>query len=134
MAKDWVELHKTSDPDIFDGIVEFQTRDTIPEYPPQSIVSALETTNRTDGPFAGRQYLESTDTWQDKPVTPPPPVRPEKSELDALITADAAAATAMNTLLVKAPSGWTDTDRSSSQRMTLRKAEIQRLKSILGVR
>lgn len=128
-TRDWVELHKTIDPDIFDGIVEFQTRDIAPEYPPSGRVSALETTNRVDGPWAGRQYVRNTDSWQDAPPPPPDPgPTPDQQRRIDLLAIDATEKTDEDALLAKAPSSWTATDRASAQQMLLRKAEINRLK------
>ena len=128
MARDWVELRATSDPNLFDGVVEFQTRDDIvPEYPPGR-TTVLETTSRVDGPWAGRQYLRGTDAWQDKPAPPAPPgPTPAEQRLIDLIADDATDKAAEDVLLAKAFTTWTQADRDQCQQMQLRKAEINRL-------
>jgi len=126
MARDWVELHKTIDPNIFDGISEFtnQDDDLVPQSNPNSRVSYLETTGRVDGPFAGRQYVRNTNSWQDTPIPPtPPPTRLETLQAD-----DESDKATEDTLLAKDPATWTQTDRDTASQMQLRKGEINRLK------
>jgi len=135
MARDWVELHTTSDPDILLGISEFtnQNDSLVPEANPNSIVRFIETTGRLDGPFGtGRQYIISTDTFEDFIPPPEPPPTLEETELEDLIAKDATDHADMQILLNLAIPSWTQADRDSAAKMSLRKLEITRLQTIVA--
>lgn len=131
MARDWVEMHPSQeDANIYDGIAEFSNaHDRVPEATPASGIFYLETTNRVDGPWAGRQYVRGTDSMQDTPAPPaPPPPDPDIAKLEQMEADDLAADAAIETLLGKVNSNWTDTDRSSAQKISLRKLHIETLR------
>lgn len=135
MARDWVELHKTSDPNILKGIVEFtETNDSfVPEANPSSGVVFKETTGRVDGPFGkGRQYNISGDLYEDFVPPPEPPPTQDESDLSVLIADDADDKTDMEALFLKVPGTWSATDQDSAFKMILRKTEIARLQTVTG--
>ncbi len=60
-------------------------------------------------------------------------VSSDEQRLKTLIQDDEGTETDIDTLLAKANSSWTDTDRSSSQKISLRKLEITDLRRKLNL-
>ena len=133
MSRNWVELHKTLDPNILKGIVTFVERDDfVPQSSPNSVVIFFETTGRIDGPFGkDRQYNISGDLFEDFVPPPPPPPTQEETELDALVIDDATDKQDMIDLFALPIVDWTQPDRDSAAKMSLRKLEIIRLQTIV---
>ena len=134
MARDWVETHTTEDSDILKGVAEFTRQDDkVPEASPSSVVRFIETTSRIDGPFgSGRQYVISTDLFEDFVEPPAPPPTAEENRLFGLETAKAANATALDNLIDSDETQWGNTEITASLHSLLREQKIQELKKKLG--
>ncbi len=132
MARDWTETHTTDDPDILKGVAEFTRQDDkVPEASPSSKVRFIETTGRSDGPFgSGRQYVISTDTFEDFVEDPPPPPTLDETRLATLEADNAAEDANVDALL--ANSTWNATDRDAANRNMLRQSAIVDLRNRLG--
>ncbi len=124
----WVELHSTRNSDEFKGGAEIERIDG--KEPVFSGIGVLETTSRVDGPWSGRIYTRSLDTWADPPPEPPPPgPTPDEIRLEGLEADMDTDEAAIDTLLAKDHKTWDADDEHLSMKDTLRKATINQLKN-----
>ncbi len=115
----YLELHPTSDTDLFDVRAPHVRPDDVPpEF--AAPIRVLEVTGRAGFPFANKLWKESTDTFINKP---PPPVLPPTAE-EVLQAADDLLKVDFDLAMAKAHGVWTAGDRSIVSKSTALKVQI----------